>query len=196
MPTSQVHDKRIYFGLEDAKPLIGWLNSDATEKLKVAVVNFLQVNAEITAHPTHSQLAHAQAVYDQMCALLETGGYYVDTRVVAETDDRGQIHWAEREFRIGPVDKSKIPGAVYSSVMALEKLDLLDRVRQCARPDCKRWFFARFPHARFDSVNCQRETLRADPKWRKGRSAYMRRLRQTHKRLEQGKKPKPKKGGK
>jgi len=76
-----------------------------------------------------------------------------------------------------------LPRAFHLAV-DLHKQGLLGRIRHCAKPDCKAWFFAVLPQQTFDTAACRRTTTSTDPKFRERRKKYMRQLR---KRLKGGK---------
>jgi hypothetical protein len=64
-------------------------------------------------------------------------------------------------------------------IVELGQEGLIDRVKEC--PNCDTWFCAKFSHEKFCQPSCQQKFYRADPKWKRQRNAYMKRLRALHK---------------
>jgi hypothetical protein len=166
---------------------VDWLNDPgAPKKPTSAVVNFLRANTDLATAPNKAQLlARAKKAYIELFQLVPSVEFF-DTEAMPEVID-GRVRWTERNVPIGPIKKEAVPIEVWGSVKKLADWGLLGRTRKC--PQCGRWFFAKFDHATFDSRKCQQEMLRASPKWRKGRAAYMRRLRRllkSHPNLKKG----------
>jgi hypothetical protein len=61
----------------------------------------------------------------------------------------------------------------WTLAITLHKLNLLGRMRRCAKPDCQKWFFAVLPTQTFHSEVCRLETMTKDPKFKKRRAQYM-----------------------
>jgi hypothetical protein len=70
--------------------------------------------------------------------------------------------------------------ALYN-LLQLAEQGLLDRVRQCARQECRKWFFARFATQKFDDKECQLAAYHSDPQWKQYRREYMKKLRRDEK---------------
>lgn len=155
---------RIYPGEKQATPLLRWLNAYATReqvrRIKSLANDFLELN-ELTKRPVKK------------------------ARTIVELC--GQIGKVLRRYRLRPMMVLPGPGETWSSrwvsrgalecapsnllrplaegdsavvVLALAELRLIDRVRQCERPSCREWYFARFRHQRFcttGSSGCQEQ---------------------------------------
>jgi hypothetical protein len=78
-----------------------------------------------------------------------------------------------------PMGLSKEPNGMLAihKCLLLKEQGLLDRIRQCARPGCGEWFFAKFDHQIAHADACRIAMLSADEKRKEARREYMRDLR-------------------
>jgi hypothetical protein len=67
----------------------------------------------------------------------------------------------------------------------LKRQGLLDRIRQCGRPGCGEWFFAKFDHQNFHSEDCRKAELSADEARKEKRREHMREWRATSKKIKE-----------
>ncbi len=74
------------------------------------------------------------------------------------------------------------------SLLDLAEHGLLWRVIRCKAPDCRRFFYAKFPHQKFCLTVCQLRTFKADPLEKEKHRTYMRNHRQVTKHLDEIKK--------
>jgi hypothetical protein len=99
--------------------------------------------------------------------------------------DFGLIHQATREERDWKVTWQHRPSKkathpemlAFNDALLLKRQGLLHRIRQCARPGCKEWFFAKFDHQNFHIDKCRVAVLSADEQRKEDRKQYMRDLR-------------------
>jgi hypothetical protein len=70
---------------------------------------------------------------------------------------------------------------VLDKCLHLKEEGLLDRLRECARPGCGEWFFAKFDHQKCHSDDCRVAILSADEARKEERKKYMRKHRRTKK---------------
>lgn len=59
------------------------------------------------------------------------------------------------------------------AVMRLSDRGLLLRIRRCAAADCRRWYYAKFPHMRFHSESCKQRHKRSSEAFKAHRREYM-----------------------
>lgn len=97
-------------------------------------------------------------------------------------------NWIVR-FRLRAMSPEPMGLLVLDKCLLLKEEGLLDRLRECARPGCGEWFFAKFDHQKCHSDDCRVAILSADEARKEERKKYMRR----HRRIK--KLRKKKKGG-
>ncbi len=99
--------------------------------------------------------------------------------------DFGRVHKATQTghdwtvaWRSKP-SKEAAPAEIlaFHNCLLLKQQGLLHRIRQCARPGCQEWFFAKFEHQNFHSDVCRIAVLSADETRKEARKKYMRDLR-------------------
>jgi hypothetical protein len=66
----------------------------------------------------------------------------------------------------------------WNKCYALIGRGLLDRVRRCAKGDCRKWFYARFRHAVFHDEECRLAVESANPEYKERRREHMRKIRE------------------
>jgi hypothetical protein len=160
--------------------LIDWLNTTDNEYQRAVVEEF--INATNAPKPS---LDRAKKAYDKIIGGTPARapadlrvGRIVNWELVPQIHHR-QIKWIERTTKEAGLAE------LYDSLIELAILDLLPRVRQCTLQSCRRWFFARFKHARFHAVKCQQQAIRSDPEWKKQHAAQMRNARRRERIREQ-----------
>jgi hypothetical protein len=58
----------------------------------------------------------------------------------------------------------------FHNCLLLKQQGLLHRIRQCGRPGCQEWFFARFEHQNFHADTCRIAVLSADEQRKEDRT--------------------------
>jgi len=76
----------------------------------------------------------------------------------------------------GRIDTARvIDGEAVYQWLKLAELGLLPRLKRCAYPKCRKFFFAKFTHASFHSVKCRDAEAKENTIRRENRRAYERR---------------------
>jgi hypothetical protein len=169
---SHVH-AREYWGELDAAPLCEWLNaknrpaSDPVEKL-------LRLSGERDT-PLRAVVRETR---DGVSALVRKYKIAVAPVVGDVRDGEWEVHWR----LVGKMPPKQ--GLAFIKLLHLADKGLLARVRQCARKECARWYFARFEHQGFCSSRCQQLNAKSAESWKAKRREYMRQLRATKKQRE------------
>jgi hypothetical protein len=164
---SHVHE-RSYFGESDASVVVEWLNSkrklpgDPIEKL-------LEFNSQLPIQATEQQ------VETYLARLVRRSKLAVAPVLISAAPDVWRIDWR----LVGRMDPEQ--GLALVKLLHLADKGLIGRMRKCAKKDCPKWFYAKFEHQRFHETQCQQETFKTSPEWRKQRAEYMKRLRQEKK---------------
>ena len=168
-----VHERKGFFperymGEKSGQIVVEWLNShhDKRDPLR----RLLQASGDFRA----GGFAPFEAG-EKVNAILRDVLYGARLAVAPQIVEATAIRWT-LDWR--PVGRMKRDRALaFFKLLQLAEQGLLGRVRQCAKPGCKKWFFAVREHQRFDSTECQVEDFRSSPEWRAKRRDYMRRLR-------------------
>ena len=111
-----------------------------------------------------------------------------------------RINDAIRDLRIGIAESHSFEGSAFSfkqvptgdikdaaqtlawtRAIDLHKLGLLGRIRRCAKVDCQKWFFAILPNQQFHTEECRLEVMTKDPKFKRRRARYMKKIRKEKK---------------
>ena len=195
---SHVHEHRTYLGEPTARRLLKRLNSQPRKKSAYRIERLLKAASEMSERmvaavksPQFKRLERSRlpglakgAFVMEMCREINSilGEYRLRPVLFPEEQDRWGIDrwaivWDSARKGITTADALDL-----QDFLDLAREGLLSRLKKCANPKCRRWFYARFTHQRFDSAWCQQETFRSDPKWKQKRREYMKKLRQFHKR--------------
>lgn len=158
-------NKRSYYGEETAELLVDWLNSRAGKRPE-SVARLVQLNADFT-RPMRAFEARQKIDYELHRTVAKSGLAKAPVLV-----DANAQRWT--------VDWKLVGTMVPTQAMALFRLldlaeqGLLSRVRRCANPKCRKWFFAKFPHALSHTAKCRDAAAKADVGRRERRRAYER----------------------
>jgi predicted RNA-binding Zn ribbon-like protein len=173
MPTSHVHGRKDFFperypGETAGQIVAAWLNKHRGKRDPLR--RLLEASQEFRASGL-APLEAGRKVDDTLGEIVRTSHLAVAPLVVEATATRWRVDWR-------PVGRMKPARALaFFKLLQLAETGLVDRVRQCAKPGCGRWFFARYRHQRFDCKKCQLEDFRSSPEWKQKRREYMRNLR-------------------
>ena len=193
---------RSYYGERDGQRLVEWLNNkpeEKTERLRTLWQAIQDLPGKIKAaldFPARkrrrksvfekAKLPGAKAVADSIVkeeALAEAhegvNGILAQYRLTpfvipspnSSAQERPQIIWNKTE------GESLSEALMLQTLLKLWQQGLLARVRRCKRPECGRWFFARFKHQLFDSTPCQQQFYSSDPAFKKKRRESLRQTR-------------------
>jgi hypothetical protein len=66
----------------------------------------------------------------------------------------------------------------WNRAVNLLRRGMLDRIRECKKPDCKKLFWARFSHSEYHDESCRIAVEVANPLWKERRRKHMREQRQ------------------
>ena len=206
-----MHEPRTYLGEPTAKRLLKRLNAQPRKKSAYRIERLLEAALEMSKRmvaavesakvkrlersrlPGLAKGAFAMEMCREINSIL--GEYRLKPVLFPQEQDRWAIDrwsivWDSARKGINTQDALDL-----QDFLDLAREGLLPRLKRCANPKCRRWFYARFAHQRFDSERCQQETFRSDPGWKQKRCDYMKRLR--HEEKLRGKKSKgSKQGGK
>jgi hypothetical protein len=185
---SHVH-ARSYFGEDIAKGLLEWLNSP--RKRPDLVEEFLQASMELALGVNDFAAVKKIKAVLHKADLKRIPYLHVPFVQKGERWSPGRRHSVPRlvldrsrwDVQWDPVSKSMIraQAVAFSSCLDLGATGLLGRIRTCKREACGQWFFAKFEHQRFHSEQCQQQTFKSSPEWKKQRAEYMKRLRHEEK---------------
>jgi hypothetical protein len=179
---SHVHE-RTYLGEETARPLIEYLNSlppggDAVEGLLERIV-FIDEDPGTKVERLQDVLCLVQGAYRGALPTLTFRPVLSLSFDPTAGRKRFTFHWE-------PVNEADARQAeAFLAIFELASQGLISRVRKCARPECNRWFWAKFEHQRFDLKSCQEQTYHLAPEWKAKRALYMRKARLREKEREQ-----------
>src|SRR5260370_18511703 len=162
---SHVHDRKDYFperylGESAGQMVTQWLNThrEKADQLR----RLLQATEEFRAGGL-APFEAARKVDSTLRQILRSSRLAVAPAVVEATVSHWRFDWR-------PIGRMKPARALaFFKLLQLAEQGLVDRVRQCAKPRCGRWFYARFRHQRFDSQKCQLDVFRSAPEWREKR---------------------------
>lgn len=98
---------------------------------------------------------------------------------VASRAEDGTVTLADRASLRGTVPPEiAMEMMEWNRCLALLRGNMLDRVRRCAKPDCKKLFWARFSHAEYHDETCRIAVEAANPEYAERRRDYMREQRE------------------
>jgi hypothetical protein len=69
----------------------------------------------------------------------------------------------------------------WNRAVVLLKRGMFDRIRRCAKQDCRKLFFARFSHSEYHDEACRLAVESQNPVWKERRRDYMRAVREAEK---------------
>jgi hypothetical protein len=82
----------------------------------------------------------------------------------------------------GPLpEKIALEMPEWNRALILLERKMLDRIRECKKPDCKKPFWARFSHSEYHSEACRLAVEAANPVWKERRRDHMRAQREAEK---------------
>jgi len=165
---SQVLHKRTYWGEDTASVLVDWLNHRVRPKGD-------PVEALVRLQGHHSLVLDGdprQKSVELVNRTTRSWGLSL-VPVAGLTPDGWTAEWRHR-----PTSKAH-PLQLLAFVKALHLASdgLLQRVRQCGRTECGRYYYERFPQQEFCSTKCRELQKRSTPEWKKSRAQYMQRHR-------------------
>jgi hypothetical protein len=104
----------------------------------------------------------------------------LETRRLAYVTEEGTVAVKEQAVNVGgPVSpviaRQKL---AWNQCAVLLSRGLLDRVRRCAKEDCRKLFYARFRHAVFHDEECRLAVESANPEYKERRREHMRKIRE------------------
>jgi hypothetical protein len=162
----------VFQGQELAESVLGWLRrqhpkNDRVEKLVRLELERAEFFPGVSADEDPSvEIVHL--VNDTM-RLWNFGLVHTATATLHDWT----VAWKSRPSkRAGPEEL-----LAFHNCCLLKQQGLLDRIRQCARPSCGEWFFAKFDHQNFHSDECRKAELSVDEARKEARRQYMRDLR-------------------
>jgi hypothetical protein len=192
---SHMHEARRYFGEANGKPFTEWLNrkkeTKNIEKLLDAAATFSQNIAAAMESPKGKRLKRSRVVGifmpDEILGMChEINSILSEFKLTPVLHPSAETLYGVEGWEVfldsGTNDVSTAEAFALQSVLELGKEGLLTRVKRCGNSKCNRWFYSRFNTQKFHSSRCQQEAFRSDPEWKRKRRAYMRNLRQLHKR--------------
>ena len=101
---------------------------------------------------------------------------------VASRTPEGTVAVTDSPVLDGPIDEKLARQLIeWNRCLVLLKRQMLDRIRRCANPECRKRFWARFSHSEYHDEACRLEVEAANPLWKERRRDYMRRQRQAEK---------------
>lgn len=168
MHTIKTYFPERYFGETGGQMVAQWLNThrDKRDPLR----RLLEANGEFRKGGFAPSEA-GRKVDSTLREILRGSRLGVAPVIVEVTASSWRFDWR-------PIGRMKPARALaLFKLLQLAEQGLLDRLRQCAKPACGRWFFARFRHQRFHSTKCQLDVFRSAPEWKQKRRDYMKRLR-------------------
>jgi hypothetical protein len=160
---------RCYPGEEQAIPLLRWLNDDATTEAAERVLGLSrdleQLNSWTESTPAGRWSKLAETKRDSwnqrqivLWRVVHTLARYKLTPGLEEGIDGFSISWSsDAEDENDGIWVFAEADAMMVAI-SLAKLRRIDRVRQCERPSCRKWFFAQLRTRRFcttGSSGCQ-----------------------------------------
>lgn len=182
IPSRHVHAKK-YFGEFDAMPVVRWLNSkqrpagDVVEKL-------IQWNRELPIRGTVGSLSPVKErkVQRYLATIVRETKFAVAPVLASAKRDEWRIDWKP----VGNMDHEQYL-ALWKLLYLAEK-GKIGSLRPCAKETCRCpdtgrpwWFYVRFKHQRFHSEQCQQETFKSRPSWKKKRAKDMKKYRRDKK---------------
>jgi hypothetical protein len=179
MSTQQSHGyARSYFGEFETVPLLQWLNrkdrptDDPVEKLIRVSREYGGVRAVISGNDPAAKI---EKIVSETVRKYKVGvAPVVDVVTLSSWDVKWQL--------VGRMDPSQ--GLALIRLLHAASRGLVDRIRQCAWVQCRKWFFARFSHQECCSVRCQQQRVRSTEEWKKKKREYMRSLRAENRQRE------------
>lgn len=173
--------KNTYFGEYHAKVLLNWLYHPATAEDHRKIV--LRLIGLGRGYQDSTNRYAGELVKGEINTILCDLKFYP---IVVDIK-KGTVTWEAEEYG-GMADAIR-------SWLELVSRGLLGRLKQCACKKCGKWFFARFAHAFFCSLECRDAAAKEDPVRHENRKEYERKY--YHEVLAQNRKnePKPKRKG-
>jgi hypothetical protein len=175
IPHSHLHTKkRSYFGEFDSRALLDWLNDTKNRPAGDLVEKLIRLHDEFLK----GHLGAEERIRTFVARVVRRTKLAVAPVVGTITVKRWDCDWK----MVGDMDASQ--GLAFIRALHLADRGLLNRIRECGREKCSRWFYAKFPHQRFCSLSCQQRAFRDDPEWRRKHSEDVKRARHEARLLE------------
>jgi hypothetical protein len=104
------------------------------------------------------------------------------TMPVASRTPEGTVTVIDQPVLDGPIHPMLAMQLLeWNRCLVLLKRNMLDRIRRCAKPDCRKLFWARFSHSQYHSEACRLAVEAENPDYKERRREYMREQREAEK---------------
>jgi hypothetical protein len=171
IPKSRVH---VFRGQDLAEPVLDWLrHKDRTDDDPVERLVRLELKRSREFFPG---IGTTDDPSPQIKALVQDITHRWQLGFVLGVDlvlNDWTVSWKTEPIEGVPLTARQ----AFRNCLFLKQQGLLDRVRQCTRPGCKEWFFAKFDHQHSHSDECRVAMLSTDEARKEERKKYMRDLR-------------------
>ena len=159
--------------------LIRWLNDGPTASTRNITTwideahRLTAVARELWEGCDEKEMASLEQIADHIDAIISK--YRAVPRLLSpelwEDPEEGPRFIWEWELEMSPADLNEWNAVL--AVMRLSDRGVLLRVRRCAAADCRRWYYAKFPHMRFHLASCKQRHKTSSEAFKAHRREYM-----------------------
>lgn len=179
MPNSSSHMSRIYPGEGRGLRIATWLNNNQSTEYGVLVAAWRGVllNPGTAGLMKRGRLSvGGKTIKTPIPELLERY-LRLESEAMLKLARRAKFDPRSKSYSFTYEEAEGVCTPLHS-MFALFRERLLDRVKVCRR--CREWFYRRFRHQEFCSMQCQQAYYRSDPAWKARRAKWARDNRALH----------------
>lgn len=169
--TKSKSKKRQYFGASKAKPLVERLNNPVAAGDIRDVLTLMSIHEDLRSSRDRSERVRLTGKANDILSNLR---FY--PLIIVDAKGRWRTLWQAEEH-------NSTGDSVHRWLELLER-GLVSQLKRCGY--CRQFFFAKFPHNNYDTVECRDKAAKQDPERQELRRAYERQYYQD-KRREQRK---------